>query len=237
MKPNSSQAAARSRRSRIDRYNSPPSRGEVVSRPFLYLLVAAIWAALFLVVVGLYLALPLALSTSGSPTMADRWTDMSASPATAVIELIVLAVILVPIFGYVLMALPMATFPLVMLALTYVVRSLQRRYAGERLSATGYSKEAIGPVRVTPAALSLIPLHMTGWTRFWMYIYMMGWVPSRRLFWASLPWGLAYLVTVIWVLWPVAGIGWPIWCVVTAALVAVALVLLARDVRARYPRS
>jgi hypothetical protein len=276
MRPNSAQAAARAKRDRVSRYTTPPSQAEVVARPFLYLLAAAIWAALFLVVVGLYLALPLALGATSeqtmadrwagmSPnpgaaiwaalflvvvglylalplalgatseqTMADRWAGMSPNPGAAIVQLVILAIILVPILGYVLLALPFATLPLAVLAATYAVRSLQSGYRGERLSATGYSNEALGPLRVTPAALSLIPLRVTPWTLFWTRASMIGWVPSRRLFLAALPWGAGYLVTIVWLLWPIAGVGWIVWPIVSALFVAATIVLLVRDVRTRY---
>jgi hypothetical protein len=219
------------------RTSTPPARWEVVLRPFGYLLVAAIWAALFAVTLVLPLLLPFGLR-SDNPDYATTGFFDNLDVVVGVLFGVFALLVLVPIFGYIFIALPLASGPLMVLALTYVVRSLRPSYAGTRLSATGWSREAIGPITVFPTALSLIPLRMTGWSRFWLGAALIGWRPSLRLLYAAYAAGLGYFLTVGWVMWPVRSPAlFAVWQGVTIAFVVVTLLLIVRDARHRFGSS
>jgi hypothetical protein len=235
MRPNPNSAAARAsrrRRSGADRASTPPSSAARALRPFGYLLVAVIWTALGIVTLLLPAALPFGL-WSTQPGFSSREFATTGDPVTTVLFLLFAVVVLVPLLGYAFVALPLASVPLAVLAWTYVVRSLLPGYAGERLSSTGWSREVIGPPTLGPTALSLLPVRLTPWTRFWTELMLLGWRPGLGVLWAGIPYGLASFVVAGWLFWPVGTVGAAVWSVVTAALVVAAVVLVARAYRRR----
>lgn len=242
MRPNPSSVEARysggrskkPRLSAAERAATPPAGWEVVLRPLGYLLVAVVWAALFAVTLALPAMLPLGILADGPDfTTADFILQMGLG--SAILGGLITLGLLVPIFGYAFLALPLASGPLAMLALTYVVRSLRPRYRGTRLSSTGWSREALGPVTVFPTALSLIPTISTRWSRFWLGASLLGWVPSKGVFMTACVYGVGYLLTVGWILWPLhSTIAVVIWSVVTAAFVAAIVVMLVREAIRRF---
>jgi hypothetical protein len=177
-------------------------------------------------------ALPFGLITSGAGSTSEVLADFD--PVMAVLSVVLFAGVVAPIFGYVFLALPFACVPLAVLSFTYVARSLRRDYRGERLSATGWSRDVIGPITALPTALSLFPIRMTRWTAFWTGLYLLGWVPGRALLRAAYPAGIGYLVTVIWMLWPLHSVGAIIaWALVSAAIGVFVGVLVVRAARQR----
>jgi len=233
MKPNRNSAVARAaaRPSRSDRASTPPSAVERVLRPFGYLLVAVVWTALGAVTLLLPAALPFGLWSTDPERSAQ---DLVAGGAVLPVLLFAVfaLVVLVPLLGYAFVALPLASIPLAMLSWTYVARSLSPRYAGERLSSTGWSRNVIGPPSIGETALSLLPVRLTPWTRFWTDLMLLGWRPSRALFVAGYPYGLASFAVAGWLYTPGA-VGTAVWAVVIAALVVTTIVLLVRAFRQR----
>ena len=120
-----------------------------------------------------------------------------------------------------------------MLSWTYVGRSLAPAYAGERLSSTGWSRNVIGPPTLGPTALSLLPVRLTAWTRFWTELMLLGWRPGRGILLAGIPYGLASFAVAGWLFWPVGTVGVAVWTILTAALVVATVVLVVRAYRQR----
>jgi hypothetical protein len=232
MKPNRNSAAGRAAsRIRSDRSATPPSAAERVLRPFGYLLVAVVWTALGAVTLLLPAALPFGLWS----TDPDRSAESLVADG-ALLPLLLFAVfavvVLVPLLGYAFLALPLASIPLAVLSWTYVVRSLSPAYAGERLSSTGWSRNVIGPPTIGATALSLLPVRLTPWTRFWTELMLLGWRPSRALLVAGYPYGLASFAVAGWLYTP-GVVGTVVWGVIVAALVVATVVLLVRAFRQR----
>ncbi len=236
MRPNPNSAAAkaarRPRRSGADRAATPPSAGSRALRPFGYLIVALVWTVLGIVTLLLPAALPFGL-WSTNPDFSSREFVTGGDAVVTVLFLLFSVVVLVPLLGYAFVALPLASVPLAVLAWTYVVRSLQPGYAGERLSSTGWSRDVIGPPTLGPTALSLLPVRLTPWTRFWTELMLLGWRPRLAMLWAGIPYGLASFLVAGWLFWPVGTVGAVVWIVVTAALVVATVVLLVRAYRGR----
>ncbi|MDR6971494.1 hypothetical protein [Leifsonia shinshuensis] len=232
MKPNANSAAARARLPRSDRAATPPSAAERALRPVGYLLVALVWTVLGAIVLLLPAALPFAL-WSTNPDFSTEEFLTGGDVVPTVLFLVFAAVVLVPLLGYAYVALPLAAVPLAVLAWTYVGRSLLPRYAGERLSSTGWSRNVIGPPTLGPTALSLLPVHLTPWTRFWTELMLLGWRPGRRILYAGIPYGLASFLAPGWLFWPLGVVGVAVWAIVTGALVALSVALVVRAYRAR----
>lgn len=236
MRPNPNSAAAkaarRSRRSGADRAATPPSAVSRALRPIGYLIVALVWTALGIVTLLLPAALPFGL-WSTNPDFSSQEFVTGGDAVVTVLFLVFAAVVLVPLLGYAFVALPLASVPLAVLAWTYVARSLRPSYAGERLSSTGWSRDVIGPPTIGPTALSLLPVRLTPWTRFWAELMMLGWRPGLGVLWAGIPYGLASFLVAGWLFWPVGTVGAVVWIVVTAALVVATIVLVVRAYRGR----
>jgi hypothetical protein len=232
MKPNPSSSAARGTGSRRDRSSTPPSAGERGLRPLGYLLVALVWTALGAVTLVLPAALPFGLWSSDHAFSSQEFVT-GGDTAITVLFLVFAAIVLVPLLGYAFVALPLGTVSLAILSWTYVVRSLQPAYAAERLSSTGWSRDVIGPVTVGKTALSLLPVRLTPWTRFWTEVMFLGWRPGRGVLVAGIPYGLASFLVPGWLFWPVGAVGTVVWSIVTAALVIATVVLVVREFRRR----
>lgn len=232
MKPNANSAAARARQPRSDRSDTPPSSAERALRPFGYLVVALVWTALAAITLLLPAALPFAL-WSTNPDFSSQEFVTGGDVVPMVLFLLFAVVVLVPLLGYAFVALPLASAPLAVLAWTYVGRSLLPGYAGERLSSTGWSRNVIGLPTVGPTALSLLPVRLTPWTRFWAELMFLGWRPGRGILFAGIPYGLASFAVAGWLFWPVGAVGVVVWTLVTAALVVATVVLVVRAYRVR----
>ncbi|MGO4301087.1 hypothetical protein [Leifsonia sp. RAF41] len=232
MKPNANPAAARARLPRSDRASTPPSAAERALRPVGYLLVALVWTALSVVTLLLPAALPFAL-WSTNPDFSSQEFVTGGDVVPTVLFLIFAVVVLVPLLGYAFVALPLASVPLAVLSWTYVGRSLAPAYAGERLSSTGWSRNVIGPPTLGPTALSLLPVRLTAWTRFWTELMLLGWRPGRGILLAGIPYGLASFAVAGWLFWPVGTVGVAVWTILTAALVVATVVLVVRAYRQR----
>ncbi|MGN6325474.1 hypothetical protein [Pseudolysinimonas sp.] len=232
MRPNPASSVARAQRAtRAERAAKPPAAA-VALRPLGYLLIGLVWAALSVVALALPVALPAGLVSTGAGPTSEILGRFD--PLLAILSIVFFGGFIAPLLGYVFLALPFACIPLAVLSFTYVGRSLRPSYRHERLSTSEWSCNVIGPVTVLPTALSLLPVRITPWTRFWAGLYVLGWVPGRALLIAAVPAGIGYFVTVIWILWPLHSIvAIVIWALVSAAIVAVVVVLVVRAARQR----
>ena len=232
MRPNPQSAAGRPKRSPAQRYATPPSTAARALRPLGYLLIGLVWTVIGAVTLSLPALLTVGLASGDSFTTKDF--VQNGDPVMLILAGVFALVVLVPLLGYAFIALPLASIPLAVLAFTYLVRSLRPAYASERLSATGWTREAIGPITVYPTAMSLLPLRVTPWTRFWTQVMLLGWIPGKGLLWAAITYGIASFLVPGWLLWPVAPAAAVVWGIVSAALVVATIVLVVRAARARF---
>jgi len=194
-----------------------------------------VWLVLFLVTTAITIvALPAALSATldGGPLTDTPMFARSDWPAT----LIVIALVAAPILGVVTLLLAAATVGVLLSAATLFVRSLNPRYRDERLSLSVWTRgETVGPasIAVTGATMSLLPIRMTRWSKAVTIMRFNGWIPNLSLFLLGVVWGLGYIGTVAWMLWPVHGIT-AVLCAVGTALVAAGLLAIAWARRRHY---
>ncbi|WP_271175721.1 hypothetical protein [Leifsonia poae] len=232
MKPNPQSSAGQAKRSRAQRYETPPSATARALRPVGYLLIGLVWTIIGAVTLSLPALLTVGLASNDSFTTKDF--VQNGDIFVLILAGLFAVVVLVPLLGYAFIALPLASVPLAVLAFTYLVRSLRPSYASERLSATGWTREAIGPITVYPTAMSLLPLRVTPWTRFWTQLMFLGWIPGKDLLLAAIPYGLVSFLVPGWLLWPVSPAAAVVWSIVSLALVVATVVLVVRAARVRF---
>lgn len=194
----------------------PPEPGErlplprLILRPFGYLAIAAIWTALWLIIVALAAALPVALSDRRPFGLADTplsaasgIVDLQANPIQLIAIVVLLGPMLAVIFGWAVALLPLAAWPLAGLSFVYAARSLRPSYAGEALSGTSSTDEAIGPPTASRTALSLLPMRHSRLTDLLTQTYRLGWTPSFAMIGSCFWLGLGYLLATVSFAWPV----------------------------------
>ncbi|GAB3411449.1 hypothetical protein GCM10027515_33030 [Schumannella luteola] len=220
----------------------PPTPTALALRPFGYLGAALAWAALAALGVMLYTLLPSMIEPPLSSAPGLRVLGVDVGETIAFVIGMGLGAIMI---GFLLLVIPLAAGGLAILSLTYVVRSLRPAYRGERLSMTRWDADAIGPVRLGGTllthergplrrfsgigggvALSLLPVRQTRWSAFWSVLVVSCFTPGFRTVLSSGVWGVAYLVTVGWMAWPVPAGSEPIWVGVSVVLGVAALVLV-----------
>jgi len=216
----------------IDTSAGTPSAASRAARPFGYLAIGLVWTVLWLIVLACAAALPVALA--GQP-LADRAGITALGSDVRELGAFLFAMALTAvIFGWLVVLAPFLTWPLAVLSFTYAVRSLRPAYAQERLSTTGWTREAIGPVTAFPTAVSLLPNRRSRFTDVIVLAYVVGWMPSARMVAACAPVGVAYLFTTGWVLWPVRSPALVVLCALgSVALVTASVVLMVAAVRRR----
>jgi hypothetical protein len=141
------------------------------------------------------------------------------------------------IFGAALGVLFWATFPLAALSWLAFFRSLNPRFRGDALTFTTYGARgsAFGPPTAGGVALSLIPVHETGFTRWLMRIYMYGWQPTAVGIIGMVPAGVALVLMVCPVLDPSAPVAVRIVAAAAVAgLVTWSAVWVRRDWRSTF---
>ncbi|NCT90273.1 hypothetical protein GXB85_04800 [Cellulomonas sp. APG4] len=158
-------------------------------------------------------------AVDGTMEIADGWERIVASPSELVAFVLAVPLLVVLWGPGVLWYLPSATWPLAVLSFVYVARSLRPGFAHERLSFTEHAARGatIGLPTAAGVALSLQPVRQSRVTAWLMRFYVSGWVPDGRMFLATLPAGLAWLLAFVALARDVPS-AWRI-----AALVAVAL--------------
>jgi len=224
-------------------------------RPFGYLFLSLIWLALVGVAAFVWVVLPSALTSSGPLRLAPGITNLAKDPGETIAAIIALLIAAIP-FGFVLAFISIASVCLCLLSFVYFIRSLNPAFAGERLSTTLWTAEAIGPVRLGGAAIGMVPVNQGFFARYrpvmgkaaislipvrrsrltsslstGMFFSL---VPSWRLIFSSFPLGITYLLTVGWVLWPVRS---PViviaWVIVSVVLAALSALVIVRSIRAQ----
>lgn len=182
----------------------------LILRPFGYLANAAIWTAIWLAIVALAAALPVALAdrepfglADGPLGAAEGIVALQANPIQLIAVVVLLGPVLAVIFGWAVALLPLAAWPLAALSWVYAARSLRPSYAGEALSGTSHTDQAIGPPAASQTALSLLPMRHSRLTDVLMRAYCMGWTPSFAMIGSCFWLGLGYLFATVWFAWPV----------------------------------
>ncbi|RYV52999.1 hypothetical protein [Pengzhenrongella frigida] len=186
----------------------PVSR--LILRPFGYFAMGTIWVALWLIILAMAAALPIALSDRHPIGLADTplsaaagIVDLQANPLKLILVVVLLGPPLALLFGWIVGMFALTAWPLAALSFVYFARSLRPSYAGEALSGTSRSTEAIGPLTITSKAMSLLPVRGSWLTDVLMKAYIMGWTPTFRLIGSCFWLGLGYLFATIWFAWPV----------------------------------
>jgi hypothetical protein len=205
-----------------------PADWTVVARPFGYAGLGIAWLFVFLMIVAAATATPALLGRLplGQQPIAHTWYGITI--ICLMVPLLSLAC------GYLVVAIPVFAAAKAALSFTFVARSLRPSYRGEKLSMSGHARRDLGPVEALPDSLSLIPVRMDPWTRFWRRAHLAAWLPGSRVLVALVPAGLAYVLVAGMVAWPVRD---PLWLIVWSSIslvgVVVAVVGLVREVPRR----
>ncbi|MGF0115706.1 hypothetical protein ACQFYA_05160 [Promicromonospora sp. Marseille-Q5078] len=214
----------------------PPGAGARVLRPFGYLLIGLVWTALALVIFGLGPGILVFVAVDGTMELGGIWADLVAQPSEMVAFLLVIPILVVLWGPGVLWYLPSASWPLAALSFVYLGRSLNPRFAGERLSRTtrvGRGR-TIGLPTVGGVALSLQPVRESAVTRFLMRFYVSGWLPDGHMFLAMLPAGAGWLLALVGLARDVPSGARVVLLVAALALVVWSVVLARRAWRRRF---
>jgi len=217
--------------------DTPPSARAVALRPFGYLGLAVVWLGITAIILFLLASVPLAIDSQGPLSEGPAITSL-ADDNEWVAFLFVMPIIAL-VFGALIVLLLQGALSLMMLSLIAFTRSLRPSFAGERLTTTRWTGEAIGPVKfgVAPAkyapvksmtSLSLIPVRRTRFSSFFTSGMLFAFAPSFRVTLESTWLGLAYVLTFGWIQWPVSGPLAIVWTVVSVALTAVGVWRIAR---------
>jgi hypothetical protein len=187
-----------------------------------------VWLVLFLTTSAITIvALPAAMSATldGGPlTDAPMFARSDWLPTV-----IVIALVAAPILGIITLLLAAATVGILLSSATLFVRSLNPRYRGERLSLSSWTRgETVGPASsaVTGTTMSLVPIRMTRWSKAVTIIRFNGWIPNLNLLLLGVVWGIGYVGTVAWMLWPARGVA-QVLCAAGSVLVAAGLLAIA----------
>ncbi len=192
--------------------SSAPSNVQLALRPFGYLGMAMVYAALaavsFYVTVLLIPVLVVSDSEGALPLGTGPMIKNTLSSVGETIGALIAVPLVAAILGYATLALVFGTLALCFLSLTYFVRSLRPAYRSERLSFTSQSAPgaSIGPAAGS-AALSMVPLRQTAWTRFLMLFYDYAWNINLTVLLLGLIYGAEYFFTLGWLAWPAQGAG------------------------------
>jgi hypothetical protein len=206
-----------------------PSPAARAARPFGYLLVGLVWTALAAVVVALGPGILVVVAVDGTMELGGLWERFASQPSELV-ALVLAVPLLVVLWGPgVLWYLPSATWPLAVLSFVYVARSLRPSFAHERLSFTEHAARGatIGLPTAAGVALSLQPVRSSRLTAWLMRFYVSGWVPDGKMFVATLPAGLGWLLAFVGLARDVPP-AWRAAALVVAVLLAVWSVRLGR---------
>jgi|GEM_PF-7090290 len=215
---------------------APPPPWSVILRPVGYLLVGAVWTAIWLIAVLLLVGsvpyLALVDSESLVTGVGERLSDPLGVLGLLLVALPVLALAVGAGGWHVLTA----SWPLAVLSFVYVARGLDRRYRGERLSQTtrGAWGSTFGPPTLTGVALSLQPVRPSAFTDRVMRYYVAGWTVDGRTVLAMLPAGLAWPLAVVALVPGLPQAVHVVAAVVATALLVASLVLGVRAFRRRF---
>lgn len=206
----------------------------VAWRPLGYLSLTILWAVLAVIALAVtLLVLPWRLT-------ADDPGPLGQSPGFHGDAFIgaVIVLLLGPVLGAVCGVILCVTIGSALGSATYFGRSLLASYRGERLTFTSFSEgaEATGPASLfgLRTAFSLIPVRLTRWTKIVTLITAQGLVVNVTLWILGFWWGVFYLFTVGWMLWPAQGAAGVVCAIISVALFAAFAYAVWRN-RGRYP--
>ncbi|GIJ34624.1 hypothetical protein SAMN05216284_101291 [Micromonospora sediminimaris] len=174
-------------------------------RPFGYLLIGLVWAALSTVILALgpgmlaFLVWADVTGALGEVELITGGVAESLHNPAEVIAIVISLPLLALLWGAgVLWMLPCAALPPMLLSFTFLVRSLRPSYADDALSFTtrGARGSTMG-VTLTQVSLSLLPVHRSRWTDTLMRFYVAGWAVSLRAMTAAIPAGFGWLAAVL----------------------------------------
>ncbi|NYG07972.1 hypothetical protein BJ986_002459 [Phycicoccus badiiscoriae] len=217
---------------------APEARGTsgkaVVWRPLGYLTLTVVWVVLAVASLALaVLVLPWRLTGDGAGPMGTS-PGFAGSPLRGV----VVGLIIGPVIGAVSATFLCVSIGSALSSATYLGRSLLPAYRREKLSFTTFSQgaEATGPASMFGfrTAFSLIPVRLTRWTKIATLIAAQGQVVNVRLWVLGFWWGIFYVFTVGWMLWPAQGAASVVCTAVSVLLFAVLAYFVWRN-RRNYP--
>ena len=217
--------------------DAPPSARAVAARPFGYLGLAAVWLGITAAIVFLLSSVPLAIDAQGPLSQSPAITRLTDDNEWAVFIVVMPVVAL--LFGALIVLLLQASLSLTVLSLVAFTRALRPSFAGERLTSTRWTGEAIGsvksgvaPVSYAPvknmAAMSLIPVRRTRFSAFFTAGMLFAFAPSLRVIIESTWLGLAYVLTFGWIQWPVSAPLAVVWTIVSVGLTVTGVWRVAR---------
>lgn len=210
------------------------SRAAVAWRPLGYLTLTIVWAVLAVISVAVaVLVLPWRLTAGDAGPLGEAPGFHGNVFIGAVIVLL-----LGPVIGSISGVFLCVSVGSALGSATYFCRSLLPRYRSERLSFTSFSQgaEASGPASLfgLSTAYSLIPVRLTRWTKIVTLISAQGQVVNVTLWVLGFWWGIFYVFTVGWMLWPAQGAASVVCTVISVLLFAVFAYFVWRN-RRRYP--
>jgi hypothetical protein len=227
-------------------------------RPFGYLIVAIVWLAIFVAVIGVTAIIPASLISGGNHLQDSR--NFALNNVVNIVEILIILTICGALLGWGFVMLGLLSATNWLLATTYFLRSLRPSYSHEKLSTTKWSMDAIGPVKagqiigpddslvpiktnvpfiekyrnVTEGtAISLIPLRDSKVTTFLMSLSLIAMVGvTGKIFKGMFFFGLSYMLTIGWVFWPVTNTaGVIIWLIISLALFIYGFVTIVKGIR------
>jgi hypothetical protein len=206
----------------------------VAWRPLGYLTLTIVWVVLAVIsVVVAVLVLPWRLTAGDAGPLGDS-PGFAGNPFVGA----VVGLIIGPVIGAVSGVFLCVSVGSALSSVTYFCRSLLPAYSGEKLSFSAFSQgaEATGPASAFGfrTAFSLIPVRLTRWTKIATLIAAQGQVVNVTLWVLGFWWGIFYVFTVGWLLWPVQGTASVVCAGISVLLFAVFWYFVGRN-RHRYP--
>lgn len=233
----------------------------LVLRPFGYLIVAIVWLAIFVAVIGVVTIIPASLISGGNHLQDSR--NFALNSVINIVQILIILAISGALLGWGFVMLGLLSVTNWLLATIYFLRSLRPSYSHEKLSTTKWSTDAIGPVKagqiigpddalipiktnvpfiekyrnVTGStAISLIPLRDSKVTTFLMSLSLIAMVGiTGKIFKGMFFVGLAYMLTIGWVFWPVTNTGGVIiWSIISLGIFTYGLVTIIKGIRIKW---
>jgi hypothetical protein len=213
----------------------PPGPAQRALRPFGYLLIGLVWLVIWVAAILIPIGSVAYLAFDDPEAVVENWSGMNPFGAAAAFLLLVPLMALIMGPGA-LWHLPTASWPLMVLSFTYVVRSLRPSYGGEKLSFTSWlgRGSSIGLPTVGSVSMSLQPVRQTRFTDVVMKFYVAGWSLDGRMFLAMLPAGVAWTTAVIGILPGLSPAVHALFLTLTALLLLTSVVLGMRAFRSRF---
>jgi hypothetical protein len=198
-------------------------------RPLGYLSLTIVWVLLSLIALAVtVLVLPWRLTVDGAGSLGES-PGFHGNPVIGAVVVLLLG----PVVGAICAVVLCVTIGSALGSATYFCRSLLPSYRGERLTFTSFSQgaEATGPASLfgLRTAFSLIPVRLTRWTKIATVITAQGLVVNVTLWILGFWWGVFYVFTVGWMLWPAQGVAAVVCTIISVVLFAVFVYVVWRN--------